>query len=258
VRRLVGRAGEPFVRGAIRQAMKIMAEQFIVGETIDDAIRRAAPREALGYRYSSDMLGEAARTGARRRALFRRLRAGDRCRGARRRRGRADRGAARDLDQALGAASALRGGAGTARVRGAPAADRVARRARGRCGYPGHARRRGVRPARAVARALLAPRAPSRARRLERAGPRGPGVPEARDPSRLARHARGDARRRLMVLVKGAHGAEVWLAQVLGLDDIRPPASRRPTSPSPARGRCRRRRFVSQLRPTTAARSRRC
>jgi len=62
VRRLVGRAGEPFVRGAIRQAMKIMAEQFIVGETIDDAIERAAPREGLGYRYSYDMLGEAART----------------------------------------------------------------------------------------------------------------------------------------------------------------------------------------------------
>jgi RHH-type proline utilization regulon transcriptional repressor/proline dehydrogenase/delta 1-pyrroline-5-carboxylate dehydrogenase len=64
VRRLVGRAGEPFVRGAIRQAMKIMAEQFIVGETVDRAIERAAPREALGYRYSYDMLGEAARTAA--------------------------------------------------------------------------------------------------------------------------------------------------------------------------------------------------
>src|SRR5262245_29709133 len=62
VRRLVGRAGEPFVRGAIRQAMKIMAEQCMVGETIDGAIERAAPREALGYRYSYDMLGEAART----------------------------------------------------------------------------------------------------------------------------------------------------------------------------------------------------
>ncbi len=62
VRRLVARAGEPFVRGAIRQAMKIMAEQFIVGETIRDALERAAPREARGYRFSYDMLGEAART----------------------------------------------------------------------------------------------------------------------------------------------------------------------------------------------------
>jgi len=64
VRRLVARAGEPFVRGALRQAMKIMAEQFIVGETIDDAIERAADREASGYRFSYDMLGEAARTAA--------------------------------------------------------------------------------------------------------------------------------------------------------------------------------------------------
>jgi RHH-type proline utilization regulon transcriptional repressor/proline dehydrogenase/delta 1-pyrroline-5-carboxylate dehydrogenase len=64
LRRLVARAGEPFVRGAIRQAMKIMAEQFIVGETIAAALERAAPREAQGYRFSYDMLGEAARTAA--------------------------------------------------------------------------------------------------------------------------------------------------------------------------------------------------
>jgi RHH-type proline utilization regulon transcriptional repressor/proline dehydrogenase/delta 1-pyrroline-5-carboxylate dehydrogenase len=63
-RRLVARAGEPFVRGAIRQAMRIMAEQFIVGETIESALERAAAREALGYRFSYDMLGEAARTAA--------------------------------------------------------------------------------------------------------------------------------------------------------------------------------------------------
>jgi RHH-type proline utilization regulon transcriptional repressor/proline dehydrogenase/delta 1-pyrroline-5-carboxylate dehydrogenase len=63
-RRLVARAGEPVVRAAIRQAMKIMAEQFIVGETIDAALERAAEREALGYRFSYDMLGEAARTAA--------------------------------------------------------------------------------------------------------------------------------------------------------------------------------------------------
>jgi RHH-type proline utilization regulon transcriptional repressor/proline dehydrogenase/delta 1-pyrroline-5-carboxylate dehydrogenase len=62
LRRLVARAGEPVVRTAIRQAMKIMAEQFIVGETIGAAIERAAEREPLGYRFSYDMLGEAART----------------------------------------------------------------------------------------------------------------------------------------------------------------------------------------------------
>ncbi len=64
LRRLVARAGEPVVRAAIRQAMKIMAEQFIAGETIEQAIERAAARERLGYRYSYDMLGEVARTAA--------------------------------------------------------------------------------------------------------------------------------------------------------------------------------------------------
>jgi RHH-type proline utilization regulon transcriptional repressor/proline dehydrogenase/delta 1-pyrroline-5-carboxylate dehydrogenase len=62
LRRLVARAGEPVVRSAIRQAMRIMAEQFIVGETIDAALERAAEREAAGFRFSYDMLGEAART----------------------------------------------------------------------------------------------------------------------------------------------------------------------------------------------------
>jgi RHH-type proline utilization regulon transcriptional repressor/proline dehydrogenase/delta 1-pyrroline-5-carboxylate dehydrogenase len=61
-RRLVARAGEPVVRTAIRGAMKIMAEQFIVGESVDEALARAAERERLGYRFSYDMLGEAART----------------------------------------------------------------------------------------------------------------------------------------------------------------------------------------------------
>jgi RHH-type proline utilization regulon transcriptional repressor/proline dehydrogenase/delta 1-pyrroline-5-carboxylate dehydrogenase len=62
LRRLVARAGEPLVRTAIRQAMRIMAEQFIVGETIEAALERAAEREAAGFRFSYDMLGEAART----------------------------------------------------------------------------------------------------------------------------------------------------------------------------------------------------
>jgi RHH-type proline utilization regulon transcriptional repressor/proline dehydrogenase/delta 1-pyrroline-5-carboxylate dehydrogenase len=62
MRRLVARAGEPLARAAIRQAMKIMAEQFIVGETIEAAIERAAERERVGYRFSYDMLGESART----------------------------------------------------------------------------------------------------------------------------------------------------------------------------------------------------
>jgi RHH-type proline utilization regulon transcriptional repressor/proline dehydrogenase/delta 1-pyrroline-5-carboxylate dehydrogenase len=60
--RLAGRIGEPVVRQAITQAMRILGRQFVMGRTIDDALARARAKEALGYRYSYDMLGEAAHT----------------------------------------------------------------------------------------------------------------------------------------------------------------------------------------------------
>jgi len=60
--RLIGRIGEPIVRTALRQAMKVLGEQFVMGETIDDALRRAANAPEL--LYSFDMLGEAAVTAA--------------------------------------------------------------------------------------------------------------------------------------------------------------------------------------------------
>ncbi|WP_019646432.1 bifunctional proline dehydrogenase/L-glutamate gamma-semialdehyde dehydrogenase PutA [Novispirillum itersonii] len=62
VRRLVSRLGEPVIRQALKQAMKIMGRQFVLGRTIDEAMDRAAEQEKRGYRYSYDMLGEAART----------------------------------------------------------------------------------------------------------------------------------------------------------------------------------------------------
>jgi len=62
LRRLVARAGEPLVRAAIRHAVEIMAEQFVAGETIDEAMVRARGHPDL--RYSYDMLGEAAHTAA--------------------------------------------------------------------------------------------------------------------------------------------------------------------------------------------------
>ncbi len=58
--RLVGRAGEPFVRTAMRQAMKIMGHQFVMGRTIAEAIKRSTKNETLPYRHSFDMLGESA------------------------------------------------------------------------------------------------------------------------------------------------------------------------------------------------------
>ncbi len=62
LRRLVARVGEPVIREAVNQAMRIMGRQFVMGRTIKEALERARAFEKRGYRYSYDMLGEAART----------------------------------------------------------------------------------------------------------------------------------------------------------------------------------------------------
>ncbi|MGV3481431.1 MAG: trifunctional transcriptional regulator/proline dehydrogenase/L-glutamate gamma-semialdehyde dehydrogenase [Sphingobium sp.] len=62
--RLVARAGEPVVRRGVDLAMRMMGEQFVTGETIDEALRRSREMEAKGFGYSYDMLGEAATTAA--------------------------------------------------------------------------------------------------------------------------------------------------------------------------------------------------
>ena len=61
-KRMIGKSGEPVIRQAMTQAMKIMGRQFVMGQTIDEALKRAVELEQKGYRYSFDMLGEAART----------------------------------------------------------------------------------------------------------------------------------------------------------------------------------------------------
>jgi RHH-type transcriptional regulator, proline utilization regulon repressor / proline dehydrogenase / delta 1-pyrroline-5-carboxylate dehydrogenase len=60
--RAVGRLGEPVVRTAVREAMKILGRNFVFGRTIDEALRRADPERKQGLSHSFDMLGEAART----------------------------------------------------------------------------------------------------------------------------------------------------------------------------------------------------
>ena len=60
LKRLAARLGEPVVRTALRQAMRILASQFVIGETIEEAVTRSRAFEA--YRFSYDMLGEAARS----------------------------------------------------------------------------------------------------------------------------------------------------------------------------------------------------
>src|SRR5689334_14457416 len=60
--RAVGRLGEPVVRTAVREAMKILGRNFVFGRTIDEALKRAAPERRQGLSHSFDMLGEAAKT----------------------------------------------------------------------------------------------------------------------------------------------------------------------------------------------------
>ena len=62
--RLIKRIGLPAVRIATRQAMRLMGNHFVLGETIEAALARAQSGEAHAARYSFDMLGEGARTAA--------------------------------------------------------------------------------------------------------------------------------------------------------------------------------------------------
>ncbi|MBN8799983.1 MAG: proline dehydrogenase family protein, partial [Stenotrophomonas nitritireducens] len=61
-KRLIGRVGEPVIRLAVRQAMKIMGHQFVMGRTIGEALARSHKGDNGNYRYSFDMLGEGALT----------------------------------------------------------------------------------------------------------------------------------------------------------------------------------------------------
>lgn len=60
--RLVNLGGEPLIRKGVDMAMRMMGEQFVTGENIQEALQNSREREAQGFRYSFDMLGEAAMT----------------------------------------------------------------------------------------------------------------------------------------------------------------------------------------------------
>jgi RHH-type proline utilization regulon transcriptional repressor/proline dehydrogenase/delta 1-pyrroline-5-carboxylate dehydrogenase len=62
--RIVGRVGEPVVRTAMRQAMRIMGHQFVMGRTMKEALDNSLSGANKRYRYTFDMLGEAALTTA--------------------------------------------------------------------------------------------------------------------------------------------------------------------------------------------------
>jgi RHH-type proline utilization regulon transcriptional repressor/proline dehydrogenase/delta 1-pyrroline-5-carboxylate dehydrogenase len=68
--RLTKRLGAPAVRAATRQAMRLMGNHFVLGETIEAALARAQPQSARHQRYSFDMLGEGARTAEDARRYF--------------------------------------------------------------------------------------------------------------------------------------------------------------------------------------------
>ena len=54
--------GEPVIRTALRHGMRVLARQFVMGRTIEEALARAATTDGRRWRYSFDMLGEAAKT----------------------------------------------------------------------------------------------------------------------------------------------------------------------------------------------------
>ncbi|WP_455816043.1 trifunctional transcriptional regulator/proline dehydrogenase/L-glutamate gamma-semialdehyde dehydrogenase [Pseudomonas cerasi] len=60
--RIIGKSGEPLIRKGVDMAMHLMGEQFVTGETIAEALANARKLEETGFRYSYDMLGEAALT----------------------------------------------------------------------------------------------------------------------------------------------------------------------------------------------------
>ncbi len=62
--RMIGKGGEPLIRKGVDMAMRMMGEQFVTGETISEALANSRKFEARGFRYSYDMLGEAATTEA--------------------------------------------------------------------------------------------------------------------------------------------------------------------------------------------------
>ncbi len=63
VKSLVSRAGQPVIRTAVKQAMGLLGDQFVLGRNIGEALENGAHQQQKnGYRLSYDMLGEGART----------------------------------------------------------------------------------------------------------------------------------------------------------------------------------------------------
>lgn len=64
LRRLVGKMGDPIIRQALKKAMRLIGGQFVLGETVEEAVAASDDYIARGYRFSYDILGEGARSDA--------------------------------------------------------------------------------------------------------------------------------------------------------------------------------------------------
>src|SRR5690606_28126636 len=58
----IGKGGEPLIRKGVDLAMRMLGNQFVTGRDIAEALKNSREREARGFRFSYDMLGEAALT----------------------------------------------------------------------------------------------------------------------------------------------------------------------------------------------------
>ena len=67
---MLRKGGEPLVRKGVDLAMRLLGRQFVTGRTIGEALANSREREARGYRFSFDMLGEGALTDADARAYL--------------------------------------------------------------------------------------------------------------------------------------------------------------------------------------------
>lgn len=70
IRRLVHGTTEPVIREALKSAMRLIASQFVMGETIKETLKKAPSLQKKGYRFSYDMLGEGARSAAQAQRYF--------------------------------------------------------------------------------------------------------------------------------------------------------------------------------------------
>ena len=177
--RLVKRIGLPAVRIATRQAMRLMGNHFVLGETIDAALERAHSGEAACRALFVRHARRRRAHGGGRQTLSRRLCERDRCDRPRRRQPSPAR-PSRHFRQTVGAASALRGDEPRARDEGAGAAGHRARAAGEELRPEPDRRCGGSRPARTVARRDRRRSRRHVARRLGRLWPCRAGLSEAR------------------------------------------------------------------------------